>query len=232
MEAGTTTCWTLIDGAARGRLQAREEFSRRYQPILRAYLLRRWGGTPRSQDVDDAAQEVFVECFRQRGVLERTDRSRAGGFRAFLYGVTRNVARRYETRAAQSREHQADSQVLAAVSADDPTLSRVFDRAWALALIREALARLDQAPSTAEAATEPDSTARRQVELLRLRFSENLPIRDIATRWEVDAALLHRDYAKARAAFRKALVSVVGEHHPGVSELVLERECARLLELM
>ena len=38
------TSWTLIDHAAGGSAAAREEFCRRYLPVVRAYLSSRWRG--------------------------------------------------------------------------------------------------------------------------------------------------------------------------------------------
>ncbi|MBK8268830.1 MAG: hypothetical protein IPK83_11220 [Planctomycetes bacterium] len=35
-------------------------------------------------DLDDAVQDVFLECFRPDGALDRLDVHRPGGFRAFL----------------------------------------------------------------------------------------------------------------------------------------------------
>ena len=124
------TCWTLIEGAASGRFADRDEFARRYLPAVQAYLLARWKESPLAQERDDAVQEVFVECFRQGGALERVHRDREGGFRAFLYGVARNVARRVEDRKARRKEIQAASAGdLDRVETDDVTLSRAFDRA-------------------------------------------------------------------------------------------------------
>ena len=96
------TCWTVIRGAAEGRSEAREEFARRYLPVVRAYLGARWRGLPLMQEIDDAAQEVFLDCFKEEGVLDRADSDRPGGFRAFFYGVVRNMARRVEERRGRS----------------------------------------------------------------------------------------------------------------------------------
>lgn len=46
---------------------------------------------------------MFVECLRERGVLEKADPSRTGGFRALFFAVLRNVAGRYEKRASCRR---------------------------------------------------------------------------------------------------------------------------------
>jgi DNA-directed RNA polymerase specialized sigma24 family protein len=62
------------------------------------YLAARWRGSHLRPDLDDAVQEVFVECFRQGGALEAAGDGRVPSFRAFLCGVVRNVAHRFESR--------------------------------------------------------------------------------------------------------------------------------------
>ena len=62
-----------------------------------------------------------------------------------------------------------------------------------------------------------------RIELLRLRFEEELPIREIAKLWQVDAAVLHREYAKAREEFKEALREVVAFHFTG-SQANLQKE--------
>jgi RNA polymerase sigma-70 factor (ECF subfamily) len=54
MSGPQSTCWTLIRAAAGGSAREREEFARRYVPVLRAYLAARWRGSPLLQDLDDA----------------------------------------------------------------------------------------------------------------------------------------------------------------------------------
>jgi RNA polymerase sigma-70 factor (ECF subfamily) len=218
-----STCWTLIRAAGAGSAGERAEFARRYGPVLRAYLASRWRSSPCLGELDDAVQEVFVECFKQGGVLERAERGRSGGFRPFLYGVVRNVALRFEGQRGRRREQQPpDSLDLDGVPDAEANLSRVFDRAWARALFREA-ARLQE-----QQARQAGEAARRRVELLRLRFHEGLPIREIARRWRADAAALHHEYARARQDFKAALLEVVAFHHPGLPAEV-EQECANLL---
>jgi RNA polymerase sigma-70 factor (ECF subfamily) len=218
-----STCWTVIRGAAAGDSADRDEFARRYSPVIRAYLSARWRNSPYLRHLDDTIQEVFVECFQPDGVLDRADPAH-GGFRAFLYGVVRNVALRVEERGARERVRRpADEVHLDQLAADDTDLSRIFDRAWAKTLLREAAVR--------QAERALDEPARRRVELLRLRFHDGLPIREIARRWNVDAATLHHDYAKARQEFRAALREVMVFHHPG-SAADIERACSELLTLL
>jgi RNA polymerase sigma-70 factor (ECF subfamily) len=216
-----TTCWTVIQGAAAGNRMDREQFAHRYAPVIAAYLSARWRGAPRRFEVDDAVQEVFVECFRRHGVLETADRDRPGGFRPFLYGVVRNIALRFEARWDRAVK-AAPEDALDNMAGDETSLSRVFDRAWALALVKEAAQR------QAEHARQVGEAAVQRVELLRLRFQEGLPIRAIAGRWQADPAVLHHEYAQARREFKAALLEVVAFHHPG-PEVDLEQECANLL---
>jgi RNA polymerase sigma-70 factor (ECF subfamily) len=217
------TRWTLIRSAARGDAAARETFARLYEPVVRAYLGARWRGSPLRHEMDDAAQDVFLACLKEAGPLTRAEEGRPGGFRAFLFGVVRNVARRLEDRRSR-RERQPDSAVrLSAIEGREEALSKVFDRAWALAILHRALAR------QAERAREKGAHALRRVDLLRLRFQEGMPIRDIAKAWGADANGLHRHFLRAREEFRTALREVVREEHDGPVD-DLDAECARLAE--
>jgi RNA polymerase sigma-70 factor (ECF subfamily) len=216
MSAPESTCWTVIRAAAAGNPADRDELGRRYLGVVRAYLAARWRGSPLRSDLDDAVQEVFVECFRQGGALEAAGAGRVPSFRAFLYGVVRNVARRFEGRPVRAAAPLPD------IAADEDSLSRLFERTWAQALMSEA-AQLQQ-----RRAGERGPDAVQRVELLRLRFEESLPIRTIAERWGVPAARLHPAYALARQEFKAALLEVVAFHHPG-SPAEVEREAASLL---
>ncbi|MHC4473769.1 MAG: sigma-70 family RNA polymerase sigma factor [Planctomycetota bacterium] len=196
---------------------------RRYLPVVRSYLGYRWRNTRLAAEVDDAVQEVFYDCFKADGVLARADPDRPGGFRAFLYGVARNAARRVETGNVRRREVQPGSSGVPE-PVDEDGLSAAFDRAWARSLLRQAL-RLH-----AETARSKTDAARRRVEILRLRFQEGVPLKEIADRYELDPARVHKEYATARAEFRAALLEVVAFHHPG-SRAEVERECVALIQL-
>src|SRR5262249_31179656 len=103
-----STCWTTLRDAAAGGGPAREEFASRYAPMVRAYLAARWRASPLLQELDDAVQEVFVECLRQGGALQNARADRPGGFRPFLYGLVRNVALRFERARARRHEREGD----------------------------------------------------------------------------------------------------------------------------
>ncbi len=223
--SGHTTCWTVIHEAAGGDAAARQMFAIRYERVVRAYLLARWRSSPLVHETDDVIQEVFVETFRDGGALSRVDPSRPGGFRAFFYGVVRNVAKRAESRHGRRRDRQPATGFFDESPQAEQRLSKIFDREWATAVMREAASR-----QRAHAETQgPD--AQRRVELLRLRFYEGRPIREIARLWETDPTELHREYARARKEFRSALVEVVAFHHPGSADAI-ERECTQLLEAL
>jgi RNA polymerase sigma-70 factor (ECF subfamily) len=219
--SGDTTRWSLIRAASEGDAAARDEFARRYQTVIRAYLGARWRGTRLLDHLDDAAQETFLRCFEDHGALERADPDR-GDFRGYLYGVTRNVARRFEEGRGLGREAPAASR-LESFPADDERLSVVFDRAWAMAIVREALRRLS------ELARVDGEDAMRRVEILRLRFRDDLPVREIARRWGEDPTRIHRAYARARREYERTLREVVGELPAGGS---VDEECARLLDVI
>lgn len=219
----SATCWTLLADAAKSEEGARERFARLYMPIVEAYLNQRWRGRARPEDVDDATQQVLLECLRPGGVLDVAQKKAKSGFRAFLYGVTLNIARRVEQSRFDRRLQQAAaSDVVHAVPSSEDPASDVFDRGWATALAREAGERYrDQADPA-------DSRAVRRVRLLELRFSDGLPIRTIAERWEADPAELHREYALARKHYLGCLRDVIRFHHPD-SPANAERELEDVL---
>jgi DNA-directed RNA polymerase specialized sigma24 family protein len=214
----------LRDAAAGGDVP-RAEFVSRYAPVVRSYLGARWRNSTLIQDLDDTMQDVFVECLREGGLLERARADRPGGFRAFLYGAVRKVALRVEVKwSRRTAREPADVLDLDSVPGREETLSRVFDRAWAKSVMREAAQR------QSVLAAQSGQAAIYRVELLRLRFHEAMPIREIARLWDVDAASLHHEYARARQEFRSALQEVVSFHHPGPPGEV-DRECEHLLSL-
>ncbi len=216
----------MIDAASRGRRRERDQFARRYQGPVRAYLANCWRGSPMLQFVDDAVQEVFVECFRHDGPLSRVDRNRAGGFRPYLYGVVRNVARSMERRQQYGVPRPNGNPIdMDGVASDETELSKIFDRAWAQSIMQQAAER------QAELARIAGDEAVRRVELLRLRFQEGLAVREIARRWNVDAAQLHREQTKARREFQAALLEVLAFHFPG-SDAEVRLEAEALLAML
>ena len=218
------TCWTLIDAAAEPGSAEREAFVERYHPLIRAYLGARWNSPPLSQEIGDACQDFFVDCFREGGPLERVEKERKGGFRAYLYGMARVIALRWEERFARQKSRPVAVGVeLGEIASDETEMSRVFDRAWARTILQEAGKR------HREQAERDGVDAVRRVELLELRFRDGLPIRKIAELWGEDVVRLHHEYAKARDEYSQALHEVVSFHHPDGAAGEIRRECVELL---
>ena len=226
MSKQDSTCWTMVRAAAEGIAADREDFARRYAPVIRAYLVARWKSSEHLNSLKDAEQDVFLECFKRGGVLDRVEPERAGGFRAFLYGVVRNVALRVESPGPARVERQPPSDFsLDDMEGNEEHLSRVFDRAWARSVMKEAAAL------QAAWAEDRGTAAVRRVELLRLRYEEELPIPEIARRWETQPDRLYPEFTRARGEFRQALREVIGFHHPDSADDV-DREYERLMALL
>jgi RNA polymerase sigma-70 factor (ECF subfamily) len=220
------TCWTLIESAAAGDRSARDAFVDRYLPVVRAYLAARWNGRLSKPELEDAVQEVFVECLKDEGVLDRNRSRRGSGFRAYLFGAVRNIALRVEaSRSRKIDSPRTDSFHAEFHPAEGDSSSRIFDRAWAAAIMRRA------AEKQSEHARAAGPAALRRVELLRLVFQEDRRIAEIAREWDVPAEDLHRDYGKARREFAGALREIVAFHVPE-SDAAVERECEELMGLL
>lgn len=209
MDAGMLTSWNLLHAAASGEKAARSCFVTRYRPAVEAYLRARWRRSPLIDAVDDAAQEVFLECLKPGGVLEKAAPGLGSGFRAYLYGVVRNVARSVADRRRRAAVDQASSDVLAGVPDEDAgAADEALDREWLRTLVREVVELQE-----AEAPFKGDA-ARRRIDLIRLRFLEGLSVPEIAERWKCEASRVHHIHAHARREFRECLHRVLERHHP------------------
>lgn len=220
----TETCWTVLRAASKGDAEARQSFSRSYLDTIRGYLTVRWRGRVLAGETEDATQEVFLECLKAGGVLDRADPLR-GNFRGLLFGVTRNVARRFEERALEKgRLRPEDSAWVQEIAADDPGQATLFDQNWARVLMRQSK-RLH-----CERALADGTAGQRRVELLERRFGSDEAIREIAADWGVPAQEVHNAYRKARTEFYGCLREIVAFHTPAGADL--DAECRRLLALL
>ena len=77
--------------------------------------------------------------------------------------------------------------------------SRILDHAWARTLLNLAGARHRRE------AENKGERALRRIDILRMRFEDGLPIREIARIWNTDPARLHEEYRIARKEFRNCL---------------------------
>ncbi|MBX3463761.1 MAG: sigma-70 family RNA polymerase sigma factor [Planctomycetes bacterium] len=220
------TVWTVLRAASRGDASARAAFAQGYAVPIRSYLQHRWRGRALAASVDDAVHDVFVECYKPGGVLERADPER-GGFRPLLYGVVRNIARRHEELAARSGARAPGESVhLDELPHQAEALSRTFDRAWARSLLREAVQRHEAAAAAG------DDDARLRLRILRMRHEQGMPVRTIAAALgEADVAVVHNAYRRARRDFAVHLRAVVAAS-TGVQGPAVDDECRRLTELL
>ncbi len=221
------TRWSLVLGAARGDTDRRDTFARQYAPVIRSYFAARWRLPVDHDQVVDATQDVFVQCFKDEGALERVDPERAGGFRAYLYGVASNVSLMMERKHARQRKaERTESAVdLAAVERRQETLSQVFDKAWANMIAREARRRL------AERATQSERDAER-FRCLEMQYAQGLTPRVIAERIGMPVTDVYERLREARKSFRLALLEVLGDHNPDASTADLESTCRDLVGLL
>ena len=216
------TSWTLIDAALRGEAPARARFAQEYEPAVRAYFRARWTSGALSHEIDDAVQEVWLDCLREGGALHRADPTRP--FRPFLTGVARNVALRFEQRRGRALAAQPES---VPAESRETRASQALDRALARRIVQLA-SELQR-----RLAHEEGGVRRRRVELLELRFEHGLSISEIASRWNEDPARVHHLYADAREDFRAALRGIVSERTGLLaSDAALERECDWMLEVL
>jgi RNA polymerase sigma factor (sigma-70 family) len=215
----------MIHRAADGSVTAGNGFAERYMKVVRTALGARWNGRPNLlQDVDDAAQEVMVDCLKMNGALGRADSQAKGGFRAYLYGITQRTALKFETKAARRfRRESPGSFHPDQVAADDTTLGSALDRSLAKAVMQGAFDLYDQR------AADQDEDYGRRVELLRLRFYDGLPIRDIADRWQEPREKVHRTRVRALREFKDCLRELLGLQE-GCAGETLDAELARLLD--
>ena len=220
-----STSWTLVRAAGHGDAVSRDAFVRLYGPAVRAGLAGLWRLAPSSEAIDDAFQEVFVECLREGGVLDRVADRRPRSFRAFLFGVVKNIARRHDRTRGRQRAGELSSTEFRAVpeaGCSDPALA--FDRAWARQMVAEALRRV----AVAEQGERRPISSR---QLLDMRFGSDMPVRDIARAYDLDPQIVHRQYELARRRFRAALRDVVAEHEPACDGDV-DAECRRIMEAL
>lgn len=122
----------------------------------------------------------------------REDRKRVGGFRALLCGISRNVAQRVEQRQyAHACKHKTQNSMK--FTPAKMSLSRAIDRAaWTVQLLKAAGVRH---PELA-AAEGPEAV--RRVEMLRQRFRDEKPVREIAMLRQLGPEHLLRKYKKPR----------------------------------
>lgn len=223
MDRYDSTSWSIVLGAAAGQPSERERFSRTYGPVIKSYLAARWRVPFDDPEVDDGMQEVFMQIWKPDGALRSVDPSRAGGFRAFLFGIVRNVALMIERSDRRRRRRVATESALGGepVVSKGPTSSEVFDRAFVEAIAREARGRVVQRLAAKGASID-------HARVLEMRYADGLPPREIAARLEVPVEAIYEGLRRAKAEYREAVLDVLAFHQPGASRAELEERFSEL----
>ena len=215
----------MVRAASAGDRTAKSVFVHNYTAPIRAYLGHRWRNSNRVEAIDDAVQDIFVECIKPGGALQGADPTK-GEFRGLLYAVVRNVARRYEERVPCRGQGAGNSVFLDDLPDKAEALSRFFDRSWAEAIVHDAVLRY------AREARRGDRETRQRYRILRLRHQDGLPVREIATRLDATSVeAVHNAYRRARREFRGHMREAVA-HHTGVGPEALDAECQRVTALL
>ncbi|MFT6082700.1 MAG: DNA-directed RNA polymerase specialized sigma24 family protein [Planctomycetota bacterium] len=219
-----TTSWSLIRRAAAGDAEDRERFAARYAPVIRGYFSTRWHLPLSHERVQDASQEVFVQCFRQGGVLASANPELGSGFQAFLYGVARRIGANLDRRLGHLKAKEIDghSDFDECAISSELALSKSFDRAWASLVAREA-------GDLARARAEGHAARLAGLEALQLQFFEGLQPREIAERRGVAAEAIYESLRLAKKDFRAAFVEVMATYNPHCTEAELKQKCIDLV---
>jgi len=214
-----TTCWTVVHGAAAGHDEARDCFARRYAPLIRKYLASRWHLAPDHDRVVEASHEAVIQLFKPGGALTTLEPGRGSGFRAFLFGVVRNVALMLERSARRADVATAIEIDPATIEDENASLSRVFARAWFDMIAAEARSAM---------AARPGARCKAAYRCLELRYLDGVPPRDIAKRVDLDVKDVYELLRTGRNEYRSALLEVMATYYPNASEAELEQRCREL----
>jgi RNA polymerase sigma-70 factor (ECF subfamily) len=203
------TSWSLLavatlHGDAEGR-RAMEGLCERYYQPIKSFIL--WHGRS-AGDVDDLTQSFFLHVC-EKGVMQRADKER-GKFRTFIISVLKNFLA-HADRAAATQKRGGHVELLALDEVDEPAAKAEaaddarFDRAWALALMDAALARV----------TEEIALARGVDALATLRLfltaQQAAPSQEAAARQlGVSAAALKVDVMRWRRRLRERVRAEIG----------------------
>ena len=134
-----TTKWTLVCAGAASPAALQELCAAYHKPLLAfARVIER-----DPQRADDLVQGFLIRILEQK-VIDKADQAR-GRFRAFLRQALRNHAsnvRRAEKAVKRGGKASFVEPAFEEIASDTLAADRLYDRAWARALVNRALARL------------------------------------------------------------------------------------------
>jgi RNA polymerase sigma factor (sigma-70 family) len=189
-----------------------------YADATGAYLTRKLAGE-RGERIDDIVQEVLLELLARPGLLARAQPGSGSRFRHYLMTLAWNAARNAQRRA---RRDDVPAEDTSRLSAPAPEQQQDMDRAWALALLREALDHLERRC----AAGLLDPLART---LLLGHVVDGRSLRNLADEHQLSLATASRRLADARRQLHDGLAEqlrLAGELGPDEDPAAV---CATLL---
>lgn len=192
--------------AAGGDPAARAAFWAQHARQVHTWLWFRWSRTTLRGCIDDAAQEVYLECFRRGGAFTHFAPERARhGVTGFLRGIVRNVAHRFERQRTRERAHRAHlTGTPPPLHGDDDAVPAGDGTGIDHEHVVAALDRLDHDDPAR-------GTPRSLRAFLRLRFDDGLPVRTIAKHWQTTPDHVHELRRRACRRFRSCLLAVLRE---------------------
>lgn len=208
-----STQWSLVVTARdRSSIAARQAFdglAQRYWQPLYAYVRRR-GHSP--EESEDLVQEFFAR-FIEKDYLQSVS-SDKGRFRAFLLACLKHfLADERDKQQAQKRggglkalsfdAGEVEATIIPRTVAQSPDAA--YDRAWAIAVLDESLARLEGAY------TKDDKSALFTALKPRLQGVDELPYRDLAEELGLADAALRKAAQRLRQRYKETVRDVIRE---------------------
>ena len=218
------TRWSLI-ARLPGQPQQAGAVIGLYAEAIGSYLSVKLAGE-QSERIDDIIQDVLVELMGKPDLLAGAEPGSGSRFRYYLMHLAWMAARNH-LRHARRRDH-APLDAAEDLPTGEPTApmqQSAMDRAWAVAVVQEALDELRR--WSQDGTLEPEAYA-----VLRAHLIAGRGLREIAAELGMSLATSSRRLARARTLLQQAIAErlrLAGELTPGEDPA---RACAVLLEAL
>jgi RNA polymerase sigma-70 factor (ECF subfamily) len=230
----TTTHWSIVldaaDTSAPGAQEALEKLCRTYWYPLYAYV-RRQGHSP--EDAQDLTQEFFARFLDKK--YFRFASPERGRFRTFLLSSLKNfLINEWERARVAKRGGGAIHIPLDGLAAEDHfsrepvheiTAEKIYERNWAIAVLKQVRARLQQ-----EYATSGRADRFAQLEAFLPGQESDLTYAEAARRLGVAEGTLKSDVNRFKKRYRELLRAEVA--HTVSSRAELDEELRHLIEVL
>lgn len=169
-------------GFAQGEADIWRDFVSQQTPRLYAIFMRRW---PNPSLAEELVQKTVFDAVRGRGTYDPSK----GSPEEWIIGIARNnINLEFRKRASQPSPNGDISRYLDAIDTE-PLPDEVLERKETAAIVRSALGRLEAKEQT----------------VLKAKYIEGLPARDIAQQMDVTEKAVHSLLHRARNSLREEL---------------------------